>query len=277
MSPSWRDQLYVFLAPDRMDWVHFRRGFKPVQFNKDTAYCVPAQGDLSWQNVLVLLESFLTNVKDVDLTVILSNHFIRYVTLPPQQEITTPEEVKSYALFRMREVYADRVGSWELSISDWSPATGAICAAISNDLMTYLQEIAKRFGIKLKAVEPYLAAVFDHWQKQLNQQKVYLAVIEPGRICGAIIVDGVWKSIRNQRALSQNTEELAEEILNGMNQEAILYDVKEARASIDIFAPDYPQLTQLILPAHDGWNLLALSNERTPAPSYFPSLSGQAA
>ena len=277
MSLSWRDQIYVFLAPERVDFVHFQRGFKAAQLSRETIHCVKTEDSASWQNVFAILENHLANTKGKELTVILSNHFVRYVTLPPQQEITTPEEVKSYALFRMREIYSDRIESWELSISDWSPATGAVCAAIERDLMMQLQEMTKRLGVKLKAVEPYLAAVYDHWQKQLSGQKVYLAVAEPGRICTAIIVDGTWKSIRNQRVLFQNAQELSEELLVVLTQEAILYGTKEHQATAYVFAPDYPQLTQLALPPDSGWALLALPNEQNPAPGYFPSLSVQAA
>lgn len=268
MSQLWRDQICVFLAPERLDWVHYRRGFKPVQLNKDTVFCEQIQNGSSWQNALKLLESHLTDVTNAELTVILSNHFVRFVTLQPQAEITTPEEVKSYAAFRMREIYAERSESWDLSVSDWNPTTGAICAAINRDLMDRLQEITKRSEVKLKAVEPYLAAAYDHWQKQLNSQKSYFVVVESGRFCSAIVINGVWQSIRNQRVLSQDIHELAEELVAALDQEAVLLGNKEMTETVYVFAPEYPQL---VLPSNCGWLMVMLSDAQNPVPSHFPS------
>ncbi len=189
MSRLWRDQIQVFLAPERMIIVRFSRGFKPAQISKATVLCQHVQGAPAWQATLQQLEKHLLEAVGTDLTITLSNHFTRYVTLPPQTEITTPEEVMSYATFRMREIYAERVDSWVLSVSDWNPVSGAVCAAIPRELMTRLEELAVRYQFNLKAIEPYLASVYDRWEKQLSGNRIYLAVIENGRICLAILLD----------------------------------------------------------------------------------------
>ena len=112
MSPLWRNQVQVFLAPGRIDLVRSTRGFKPVQAAKVTVWCEPAQDALVWQAALQQLEKHLIDEPGAELSVTVSNHFVRYVALLPQAEIATPEEVNAYAAFRMREVYAERVDSW---------------------------------------------------------------------------------------------------------------------------------------------------------------------
>jgi hypothetical protein len=52
---------------------------------------------------IAAMEKHLLEAVGTDLTITLSSHFTRYVTLPPQTEITT-REVMSYATFRMRGV-----------------------------------------------------------------------------------------------------------------------------------------------------------------------------
>lgn len=264
MSRLWRDQIQVFLAPERMDIVRFSRGFKPVQMSKATALCQHVQGAPAWQAALQQLEKHLLEAVGTDLTITLSNHFTRYVTLPPQTEITTPEEVMSYATFRMREIYAERVDSWVLSVSDWNPISGAVCAAIPRELMTRLEELAVRYQFKLKAVEPYLASVYDRWEKQLSGNRIYLAVIENGRICLAILLDGVWQSIRNQRILHS----AADELLAALDQETILSGHKESVELVYLFAPEHPQLT---LPQNCGWSLIPLQTEQIPVLAHYPS------
>lgn len=264
MSRLWRDQIQVFLAPERIELVRLSRGFKPVQAAKVTVSCQPIQGAPIWESSLSQLEKNLINAAGTELAITLSNHFIRYVTLPPQAEITTPDEVKSYAMFRMREVYAERVDSWVLSVSAWNPVSGAICAAIPGDLMTRLEEMAVRYSFRLKEAEPYLASVYDRWQKLLLGSKTYFAVIETGRICIAILTDGVWQTIRNQRVLHN----VADELLAALDQEAVLSGNKEAVELVYLFAPEHPELT---LPKNCGWSIVPVQTEQIPTLAHYPS------
>lgn len=263
MLPSWSDRVEVFLASDRIDLVRTGRGLKPVQDARITECCPPESGIPVWQPALQKLEQQLSRHAGSSLEVTLSNQFVRYITLPPQEEITTPEEVKAYATFRIREIYADRADSWVLSVSEWDPRTGAICAAIPLALMTKLEELALHTRCKLRSVEPYLASVYDYWHSILSQERIYLVVIESGRICAGIIDHGVWLSVRNQRIVGSITDEL----VAILDQEVVLVGRKEAQESVHVFAPEYPNL---VLPQESGWRLLSLSNELLSVPAHYP-------
>lgn len=265
MSRLWRDQIQVFLAPERVDLVRSSRGFKPIQATKVTALCQRTQGAPVWQSALQQLEKNLVDAAGTELTITLSNHFVRYVTLPPQAEISSPEEVQSYATFRMREIYAERVNSWMLSVSEWNPVNGAVCAAIPRDLMTQLEAMAARHQCKLKEIQPYLTSVYDHWQKLLSGNKTYFAVIETGRICIALLVNGIWHSIRNQRILHS----VADELLAALDQEAILSGNKAAVELVHLFAPEHAELT---LPQNCGWNIVPIPTGQIPALAHYPSV-----
>ncbi|MCG7756666.1 MAG: hypothetical protein LZF63_08420 [Nitrosomonas sp.] len=264
MSPLWRDQIQVFLAPGRIDLVRSTRGFKPVQAAKVTVWCEPAQDAPVWQTALQQLEKHLMDAAGAQLSVTLSNHFVRYVALLPQAEIATPEEVSSYAAFRMREVYAERVNSWALSVSEWTPLSGAVCAAIPRDLMVQLEEMAARCRCTLKEIEPYFASVYDRWQKLLDGNKTYFAVIEAGRICLAVLINGSWHSIRNQRILHN----VAAELLAALDQEAILTGSKEAVERVHVFAPEHADLT---LPEQCGWCIVPMPVGKIPVLPHYPS------
>ena len=266
MSPLWRDRIQVFLAPDRIDWVRTTRGFKPVQAAKVTVLCEPVQGAPVWQAALQQLEKHLIDASGADLSITLSNHFVRYVTLPPQAEIMTPEEVNSYAAFRMREVYAERVDAWALSVSAWSPLTGAVCAAIPRDLMAELGKMAARLHCKLKEIEPYFASVYDRWQKLLNGDKTYCAVVEAGRMCISTQINGVWHSIRNQRIVHS----IADELLAALDQEAVLSGNKAAVEQVFLFAPQHPDLT---LTENCGWLIVPLPAGKIPVAAHYPSVT----
>jgi len=265
VSRLWRDQIQVFLAPERVDLVRSARGFKSVQATKVTVICELVQGAPIWESALRQLEEKLGDAAGTELVMTLSNHFVRYVALPPQAEITSPEEVKSYATFRMREVYAERVDSWILSISEWSPVYGAVCAAIPRDLMARVEDLAARYQFKLKEIEPYLASAYDRWQKLLSGNKIYFVVIETGRICIALLINKTWHSIRNQRIL----QNVADELLAALDQEAVLSGNKEAVELVHLFAPEHPDL---ILPENCGWSVVPMQTGKIPVLAHYPTV-----
>ena len=51
MSRLWRDQIEVFLAPERVDLVRSARGFKPVQSAKVTVLCERVPGAVSYTHL----------------------------------------------------------------------------------------------------------------------------------------------------------------------------------------------------------------------------------
>lgn len=265
MSRLWRDQIEVFLAPERVDLVRSARGFKPVQSTKVTVLCSRVQGAPIWESALRQLEEKLRDSAGTELSITLSNQFVRYVALPPQAEITSPEEVMSYATFRMREVYAERVDSWILSVSEWNPLSGAVCAAIPRELMARVEELAARYQFKLKEIEPYLASTYDQWQKLLRGKKIYFVVIETGQICVALLINGIWYSIRNQRIL----QNVADELLAALDQEAVLSGNKDAVEQAHLFAPQHPDLT---LPENCGWRIVPIQTGQIPVPAHYPTV-----
>ncbi|WP_374563571.1 hypothetical protein [Nitrosomonas sp.] len=268
MLPLWRDRIQVFLAPARLDWVRLKRGFKPVQLDKATVFFEPDGNAPDWEPALRQLDHVLSEGSGTQISIVLSNHFVRYAALPPQSEINTPEEVKSYAQFRMQEVYGERVESWALSVSDWNPVDGAVCAAIPRDLLARLEQLMVTHGCKLQHVEPYLASVYDHWCAHLQNEKIYLAVIETGRICIAISYHGRWQSIRNQRILHN----AADDLLAALDQEVIWSGTKETLEFVYLFAPEYPDLT---LPSQSGWQVVTLPQKNLPVPAYYPTVTVQ--
>lgn len=264
MSQLWRDQIQIFFAPERVDLVRVPRGLKAVQEPRITRLCARDPDQLIWTSPMLQLEQMVKETEGAEMTVTLSNHFVRYITLPPQTEIVAPDEVYAYAMFRLREIYAERIENWALSVSAWNPVSGGVCAAITRDLLARLQELAAHHKIRFKGATPYLASAFDQWHQLFKDRRVYFVLIETGRICIALLVDGVWQSIRNQKILHR----MADELLAALDQEAIFSGYKETIEEVRIFAPEHPGL---VLPENCGWKIIPVVAEDLSVPAHFPS------
>jgi hypothetical protein len=270
VSRLWRDQIRVFLAPGRVDMVRTFRGLQPRQSPKMAlvhAYqpdAVTSDVSLLKLEQMIEKESASSSLEGAEMMVTLSNHFVRYVVVPPQQEIIDPAELLAYANFRMREVYGERVEDWIISISDRDPYSGTICAGITRDLYNKLEALASRHRIKLKEIEPYLTAAFDQWCKSFDDKRLWFVVIESGRLCMALFFNGSWQAIRSQRiAHSVETE-----LLVALEQEAIIAGYREPVEQVYLFSPEHPSLD---LPRDKGWQFACLPNEKIPTPVHFPS------
>lgn len=271
MSRLWRDQLQIFFAPGRVDMVRTLRGIKANQSPRiSEAYEYPPAAAM-WQVSLQQLERLIekenasSNLKGAELLITLSNHFVRYVVVPPQREITDPAELLAYANFRMREVYGERASDWITSISDWDPYRGAVCAAIARDLYHEFEALALRHRIALKQIEPYLTAAFDQWCNAFNDKRFWFVVVEPGRLCMVLFSNGQWQGIRNQRIVHS----AAAELCAALEQEAINSGYREPIEQVYLFSPEYPELE---LPAGEGWQFAYLPTEKIPTPLHFPSI-----
>lgn len=270
MSRLWRDQIQIFFAPDRVDMVRTFRGIKSRQSPRISRVHACHQNDDMWKVSLQQLEQMIEKenassaLKGAEMTVTLSNHFVRYVVVPPQQEITDPAELLAYASFRMREVYGERVDNWLISVSDWDLYCGALSAAITRDLYLELEALISRYRMKLKQLEPYLTTAFDQWCKSFNDKRFWFVVIESGRLCMALFSDGKWQGIRNQRLVHS----IEAELLDSLEQEAINSGFRGAIEQVYLFSPEHPDLD---LPADKGWQIANLPTEKIPVPAHFPS------
>lgn len=264
MSLLWRDRIQVFFAPGRVDLIRSYRGIKPKQADRRAAVCERIPGAPVWEAVLAQLKQMLANETGAELSIIISNHFVRYAVIPPQSRIETPEELHTYAAFQMREVYGERASEWSLSVSSWDPGTGAVCAAVENRLIEQLQELAVQSGMRLKGIEPYLTRVFDHWHNRFGNSRAWFALIETGRLCLASLEGGAWRRISNQRMWHP----LEDELLAALEREALLFSTPgEAVEPVYLFAPEHPEFT---LPDDCWWRVVPLQTEGPPAPLHYP-------
>jgi len=216
---------------------------------------------------LAQLEQMIAGTGGADLTVTLSNHFMRYAVLAPQKNIANPAELQAYVGFHMREIFGERAMEWMTSVSAWDPIRGGVCAAFERGLFEQLGELAARCKMRLKYVEPYLTAAFDHWHQRFDDQRAWFALVEAGRFCLVLLENGGWQRVSNQRVV----ENVENELLAALDQEAILFsEHKEAIEAVYLFAPEHPEL---MLPEDCGRRVIPLHSESVPAPLHYPSSS----
>jgi hypothetical protein len=149
----------------------------------------PAELDAAepWRGALERLKG-RTWPKRAEVSVILSNHFVRYVVVPGESAASEDEEL-ALARFHFAKIHGERAKGWEVRVSD-----GLACA-IDAGLLAELRRIVPR----LVSVQPSLMAAYNGARKRIPREGAWLVLAEEQRVCLARIGAERWASVHNAR------------------------------------------------------------------------------
>jgi hypothetical protein len=157
----------------------------------------PLPGDAGsaepWRGALEALqqESSLWK-KRVDLTVVLSNRFVRYALLPAQADGATPEEELALARFQFAKIHGERAKGWEVRVSE-----GLACAIDAALLEGLRKAIPPR--VRLSSVQPYLMAAYNRARGRVPREGAWLFLAERDWGCLARLAPQGWGAVLNGR------------------------------------------------------------------------------
>ncbi len=216
MSLRLRDEQRIVLRPDRVvlaqmkrEWT--RHGLKRHVHSMQELPCLPTNGDgLPWSGALGVLESALPTIsgRRSHATVVLSNHFMRYALIPWSDSLFDAREIKAYAQHSFSEVYGRDSNIWELSINSGKSGVLQMASAVDTRLLDSLRELFGRAGVNLKSIQPHLMLAYNACKASLRGRSAWLALIEHGNLCLALLQEGRWTWVRSMRIGIQWQEEL---------------------------------------------------------------------
>ena len=177
--------------------VRLSRGLKPrVAYGK----WLPSGEPLTqpnWGGSIDTLRAMLANKvsRNSFATVILSNHFVRYLVLSWSAELVTEAEELEYARAKFVEVYGEAARAWVIRTS--GAAERRLAAAADLALINALTRTLHASGVKLTSCEPALMAQFNGARARIGNN-AWLVSAERSRLSIARIRDGQWYSVRTR-------------------------------------------------------------------------------
>jgi hypothetical protein len=125
------------------------------------------------------------------LTVVLSNHFVRYALLPWSDALGTEEEWCAYAEHAFLQTYGSVAAEWHLHTSPAGRDAPRIACAVDRALFDSLRAVP---GVV--SIQPYLMAAFNARRRVFGKGPGWFVLQETGRVALGLIAGGEWKSIR---------------------------------------------------------------------------------
>lgn len=252
MSPSSRDRLRIGLCPDRVLLAAYTRGLRPALAKTETA-AIDCSGETPWSATLNALPALIARagLRRPEVTVVLSNHLVRYAILPWNAALRNDAAWQALARHRFESVHGSAAASWAVRLSRPSFRGARVAAAVDAELLERLERAILESGGTFESAQPYLMSAFNRVCRVIGRESCWLVVDEPGRLTLALMMGGSWHAVRSRRAEAAWPETLAETLerenaLIGLDQpcaKVVLYTEHASDAALGNF-----ELRDLTLP-----------------------------
>ncbi|MFN7085527.1 MAG: hypothetical protein ACK4N4_02730 [Burkholderiales bacterium] len=264
MSRLSPERLFVSLAPGSVSWLKLS-GSRPQVVARHTIPADTTYGPESWQGVVAALRSAAEAWRKdiVTVTIVLSNHFVRYALTPSDTAVSGTAEEHALARFYFTKVHGERARSWEVRLDDAARGTPRLACAIDAALLEALRAcFPPRGRMKLVSVQPLLMSAFNCWRREFPPGGAWLLLLEAGRACLGLLVGRNWISVQNVKGHFPD-EQAWVELLDRERWRTGLDRVPE---TVLVHAPSFPDALR---GTGSGWKLqklrVAMPVELSPA------------
>lgn len=199
MSPWWREQVEVVLAPDAVRVARFAAGLRPrciervahAVDGRDSAALIAALGRCAW-----------TDAARVHVRV--SSHLVRLHLLPWTEAVATDAECEALARVELEAVHGPAARGWALGFVEPRAREALGVAAVDRALLDGVRALcAQRRGV-LASFAPAAAVALARASRRRSatsaDARTAVAWCEPGRVTLAVHAGGRLEGLANPRA-----------------------------------------------------------------------------
>lgn len=260
-----RERVLVSVAPHEMSWLRLGAGFKPRIHAKRTVEVDPAYGPEPWQGAVAALrsEAGAWRKDSVAVTIVLSNHFVRYVVVPASEGVSGVDEAHALARFHFSKVHGERCRNWDVRLGDARARTPQLASAVDAGLLPALRAcFPKQSRPRLVSVQPYLMSAFNCWRRQFPKSGAWLLLVEAERTCIALIAGRRWITVQNAKGSYDHPVEWA----SLLDRERWRVNFEQTPETVLVHTP---RPASAPLPREGAWKLL-VTNTFWPAGVSLP-------
>jgi hypothetical protein len=209
-------------------------------------------GTEPWRPALAALDDILrrSGASRGALRVVLSDHFVRYALVPWSEELVADRERLAFARLTMRDIYGPDAEDWALCLDQQPAGQASLAAAIDAGLLGALKDVARKHGLRLRAVEPAFSARVQYHRRALKQASFCLVSLEAGRMTLGFRGPQGWEAVRRRRVAGAMGDELS----NALRQE-VAASGTSANGTLYLAGEELADMPPLSLP---GWKVVRL-------------------
>jgi hypothetical protein len=201
VSRLLRNQLRIGLGPDRLFVAGRRRGFHRTAARTEMMMVEAGREPGEWRPAVEALPAAiaLSQLHRPEVTVVLSNQFVRYALLPWNEALRTDEEWLALARHRLNAVHGAPSRDWIVRVSPAAHGSERVASAADRELIEAVRAKVGECGAKLVSAQPNLMATFNAMRKDIGKETCWLVIRDDSRLTLALFERGSWRALRMRR------------------------------------------------------------------------------
>jgi hypothetical protein len=209
VSPLWRDEVAIYLAPRKLALVRRARGLK-AGVVAATELAVPDGRVDDVGPVLARLAEVLAEPtwRRAAARAVVADPWARYGIVPwPSTRLDAAGRL-THARYMLAESYGEAVADWTLSLSDGPPGRATVACAMPATLKGSLEDALAPAELALVSLQPQLIVAFNAWRRQLPADDAWFVSIDDGSLSAVHLCEGAWDRVHSARLSSDWIVEL---------------------------------------------------------------------
>jgi hypothetical protein len=201
VSPLWRDEIAVYLAPRKLALVRRARGVKPrVVATTELAVTAGTVGDIG--PVLARLADVLTDPTwhgAAARVVVADQRWARYSVVPwPATRLDAAGRL-THARYVLGDAYGEAVADWAVTLADSPPGHSFVACAMPATLRSALEDTLAQARLTLVSLQPRLIVAFNAWRHRLPADDAWFVSLDDGSLSAAHLSNGAWDRVHMAR------------------------------------------------------------------------------
>ncbi|MEI8296896.1 MAG: hypothetical protein WCH32_02625 [Pseudomonadota bacterium] len=209
MSPLWRDEIAIYIAPRKIALARREKGLRP-QVGAATEVAVPNGhfGDI--RPTFAKLAEVLSEPtwQDASVRVVLADPWARYGIVPWPSTRLDSEGRLTHARYVLSDTFGDGVADWNVTLADTPPGHSYVACAMPSNLRSALEEALLPARLKMVSLQPQLVVAFNAWRHRLPADDAWFVSLDDGSLSAVHLTRGAWDRVHMARLSADWTVEL---------------------------------------------------------------------
>jgi hypothetical protein len=201
VSPLWRDEVAIYLAPRKLALVRRTRGLRP-RVIAATELAVPSAAEGAIDAVCARLADVLTEATwhGAAARVVVADHpWARYGIVPwPASRLDAAGRL-THARYVLGDAYGEALSNWAVALADTPPGRSYVACAMPATLRRTLEDTLAPARLTLVSLQPHLIVAFNAWRHRLPADDTWFVSVDDGSLSALHLGQGAWDRVHMAR------------------------------------------------------------------------------
>ncbi|HEX4152459.1 MAG TPA: hypothetical protein VHY75_09675 [Steroidobacteraceae bacterium] len=199
MSPLWRDEVAIYLAPRKLALARRLKGLKP-RIGASTEIVVP-DGGADPAATLQRLADVLREPawQQAAARVVVSDAWVRFGIVPAVPARLDADAREAHARCVLADTYGEMLREWRIALEEAPPGRAAVVCAMPGALRAQIETALAPASLQLRSIQPQLAVAFNAWRGRLPADDAWFVKLEEGWLSAVHLAHGGWDRVHTAR------------------------------------------------------------------------------